>query len=129
MTVCVIDDDPLTKQQTSDLLESAGYKVRPFDRPDTFLKYARDCHPVAAIVDLGGSHAEGLKIRARLREVSPITSVIISLKIHQGVRSMLRGNELVKMIKQICSPKLRRDFPESQVLKPQWRSRVASNVY
>ena len=129
MTVCIIDDDPVTKQQTSELLESAGYRVRPFDRPDTFLKYARDYHPVAAIVDLGGSHAQGLKIRARLREVSPITSVIISLKIHRGARSMLRGNELVKMIKQVCSPKLRRDFSESRVLNPQWGSRIGSNAY
>ena len=117
MTVCILDSNPLTTQRTSSLLKSAGYKVRPFKRPDTFLKYARNHHPAAAVVDWGGSDAQGLQIRSRLREVSPVTAVILSLKIHQGgARSMLGGDQLIRMIKQVCATRLHRDFAEAGVL-------------
>ena len=117
MTVCILDSNPLTTQRTSSLLKSAGYKVRPFNRPDTFLKYVREHHPPAAIVDWGGSHAQGLQIRSRLREVSPITAVILSLKIHRGrARSMLGGNQMIRMIKEVCAKRSHRDFAEAEVL-------------
>ena len=120
VTVCLLDDNPLTAHRTSGSLKSAGYKVKAFDHPDAFLRYARDHHPTAAVVDLGGSHGKGLEIRAHLREVSPVTSVILSLKIHQDrARFVLPGDELVKMIKHICAGKSLCNFAESGGLYPQ----------
>src|ERR1700746_1354001 len=104
ISICVLDNDSSTLRTTSQLLSSAGWPVRPFSHPDTFIDYVRTHRPKAAIVDFGGPRANGLEVAARVREVSPVTSVIISLKVHRaGACNLLSRNELVSLLEQHCS--------------------------
>lgn len=101
--VCLLDGDLSALQARTRLLSSAGWRVEPFTDPDPFLEYARIHHPEAAIVRFGGSHANGLEIKARLREVSPVTSVFISLRVHAGqAHRMLSEDALVNLVEQQC---------------------------
>jgi hypothetical protein len=78
--------------------------MRPFTQPDAFLEYARRHHPQVPVVDLGGALANGLSIAAQLRELSPRTHVIVSLKTHRGnaARDLLESNELLNLIEEQC---------------------------
>ena len=103
LVICLLDDDPSALQARVRFLASAGWQVKPFTDPNPFLEYARIHHPEAAIISFGELHASGLEIRARLREVSPVTSVINLLKVHYGrAQRVLSGNELVNLIEQQC---------------------------
>jgi len=101
--ICVLDNDPSMLRKTSEILLSAGWHAEPFVDPDTILNYAATHQPAAAIVNLNGPRANGLDIAARLRAISPSTSVIISLKVHASrAHKMLKGTELVNLIKRRC---------------------------
>ena len=101
ISVCVLDNDPAALKETSELLSSVGWDVEPFIDPDTILNYAATHQPAAAIVNLGGPRAHGLDIAARLRAISPSTSIIISLKVHRSkAHKMLMGSEMLNLIKQ-----------------------------
>jgi PleD family two-component response regulator len=84
MNVCLLNDDRSALQASVRFLSSLGCRVRPFTDPNTLLEYARNRRPETAIVSFGQSRADGLEIRARLREVSPLTSVFIPVKLHGG---------------------------------------------
>jgi len=65
------------------------------------MEYARIYCPQVAVVDFGGPGGNGMEVAARVREVSPKTAVIISLKVHRAkARSMLPRGELVNLIAQ-----------------------------
>lgn len=99
MMIGVLDDDIAELDAKRRFLASAGHEVRPFTDPDTFFGYARNHTPHIAIVGLGGSNGSGLEVAARLRELSPATSVMISLKIHHGgARRVLPGKEFLNLI-------------------------------
>ena len=99
--VCIFDHDRSALQARSEIFSSAGWEVRPFNDPDTFLEYARVHLPQVAVVDFGGSNADGPKVAARVKEVSPKTSVMVSLKAHRGsAREALPGTELMRMIER-----------------------------
>jgi hypothetical protein len=103
ITICLLDEDTSALEITTRLLLSAGYRVRPFKNPDPFFECARIHSPQFAIVNFGGANATGLKVAARLRELSPTTSVMISLKVcHGRVRRLLPGNELLNLIEREC---------------------------
>jgi FixJ family two-component response regulator len=57
-TVCMLDDKPSALERTSQFLSFAGWRVRPFTHPDTFLQYARIYRPQAAIVDFRESSGQ-----------------------------------------------------------------------
>jgi CheY-like chemotaxis protein len=104
-TVCLLDSDPLRLVATSRSLSSAGWQVRPFTCPDAFIDYARIHQPGVAIVYYGGSGANGLQVVARLREVSSVTHVIMTLRIHSHscrAHNLLSESELVPLIEQHC---------------------------
>ena len=97
MVIGLLDDDLADLDAKRRILVSAGHEVRPFTDPNTFFEYARNHSPHVAIVGLGGPN--GLEVAARLREVSPPTSVMISLKIHHGrARRVLPRNEFLNLI-------------------------------
>ena len=75
--VCLLDDDPSVLKAASRLLDSAGWKVKPFTDPFAFLEYATTCRPRVAVIDIRMPTMNGLEVQTRLRTVSPSTRVIM----------------------------------------------------
>jgi two-component system response regulator HydG len=75
--VCVLDDDPSVLKAACRLLDSAGWKVEPFNDPIAFLEYATIRHPRVAVIDILMPAMNGLEVQTRLRSASPSTRVII----------------------------------------------------
>jgi PleD family two-component response regulator len=99
--VCLLDESASALESTSRILSSAGYQIRPFRQPNSFLEWVRIHSPQFAIVTFGGADATGLAIAARAREISPTTSVIVSLKVHRSqAQGLLPGSELVNLIER-----------------------------
>ena len=97
----MLDNDPSTLRKTREILSSARWDLEPFVDPDTILNYAATHRTAAAIINFGGSCVHALDVAARLRAISPSTSVIISLKVHRNkARRMLMGTEMVNLIRQ-----------------------------
>ena len=84
MNVCVLNNDRSALQASARFLSSVGCRVRPFTDPNALLEYARNHRAETAIASFGQSRADGSEIGARLREVSPLTSVLIPVKLHSG---------------------------------------------
>jgi CheY-like chemotaxis protein len=127
-TVCLLDSDPLTLVATSRFLSSAGWPVRPFTSPDALIDYARIHQPGVAIVYYGGPRANGLKAATRLRDVSPVTHVIITLRIHSHngrAHNRLSGSELVTLIEQHCIKRSTRMAGSGRPIS-KWRSGAGS---
>ena len=98
----MLDNEPSVLRETSKILSSASWEVEPFVDPDTILNYAAKHQPAA--VNFGGSRANGLELAARLRAISPSTSIIISLKTHRSkAHKMLTGTDVLNLIKQRCA--------------------------
>ena len=75
--VCLLDDDPSVLKAACRLLDSAGWKVEPFNDPIAFLEYATIRHPQLAVIDIVMPVMNGLEVQTRLRSASPSTRVII----------------------------------------------------
>jgi FixJ family two-component response regulator len=75
--VCLLDDDPSVLKAASRLLDSAGWKVKPFTDPFAFLEYATTSRPRVALIDIRMPTMNGLEVQTRLRSISPSTRVII----------------------------------------------------
>jgi FixJ family two-component response regulator len=75
--VCLLDDDPSVLKAASRLLDSAGWKAKPFSDPFAFLEYATALRPRVAVIDIRMPTMNGLEVQTRLRSVSPSTRVII----------------------------------------------------
>ena len=111
LEICLLDDDASQLEAKKRALSSAGWQTRPFSDPDSFLQYARTHSPDVAVLDFGPPRARSLRIRARLREVSPATWAIIALKPHRNpARDVLSENELINLIKQYVGTTKRRLF-------------------
>jgi FixJ family two-component response regulator len=100
--VGLLDPDQSALRVTNHFLSLAGYQVRPFSESNPFLKYVRSHAPHVAIIAMGGKNSQDLKVAARLQELSPATSVIISLKVHRTeAQRVLRPVELIKQIESL----------------------------
>src|SRR4051794_17805968 len=75
--ICILDDDPSVLKSTGRLLSSAGWRVQPFEDPNSFLNYARMHRPRLAVIDMAMPLMHGLEVQKRLREISPATKVVI----------------------------------------------------
>ena len=76
-TICLLDDNASVLKATSRMLSYAGYGVKSFIDPMTFLAYAGDHRPRAVVLDILMPAMNGLEVQRRLRHVSPSTRVII----------------------------------------------------
>ena len=102
-TVCLLDNKATALEQIGQVLASAGLEVEPFTHPDAFLEYAQIHCPRIGLIVLGGASGSGLEVANRLRELSPATAVIFSLRIYRGrAQRLLLGNEFVNVIIQKC---------------------------
>ncbi len=75
--ICLLDDDPSALKGTSRLLLSAGWKAKSFHDPHSFLDYAETQRPNVAVLDVLMPVMNGLEVQRRLRQISPLTKVII----------------------------------------------------
>ena len=75
--VCLLDDDPSVLKAACRLLDSAGWKVEPFNDPIAFLEFAAIRHPRLAVIDIVMPAMNGLEVQTQLRSASPSTRVII----------------------------------------------------
>ena len=75
--ICVLDDNTSVLRATCRLLISDGFKVEPFDDPETFIRYAESHSVSVAVVDMVMPEMNGLEVLNQLRLVSPATRVII----------------------------------------------------
>ncbi len=88
--ICLLDDDPSALNATSRFLFSRGWKVEPFTDPEEFLRYAQTHRPPIVAISLWMPRMNGLEVASRLREMSPSTHPIISLKVHCGPKIQRR---------------------------------------
>ena len=75
--VCIIDDDPSVLKSLHYLLASEGYQVRPFNKAEEFLTYAKTNQVPLVVTDVWMDAVTGLEVLARLCAISPKTKVIV----------------------------------------------------
>jgi two-component system response regulator FixJ len=75
--VCLVDDDMSVLKSMHYLLASEGIKVRPFNKPEDFLKYAGSNDVPLVVTDIWMDNITGLEVLARLCAISPRTKVIV----------------------------------------------------
>ena len=75
--VSVVDDDFSVLESIYYLLVSAGFKVRPFKRPEDFLAHAGTHDVPVAVLDIWMDRMNGLEVLAHLCAISPKTRVIV----------------------------------------------------
>ena len=100
--------NPLTLSSTIDCALAAGglaemsaangLKIRPFGRPDAFLKRKRICSSVAATAGFGDTERKRLEI-ANVRKPCPKTGVSAAEQRHRGpeAREMLSSRKPVSL--------------------------------
>ena len=75
--VCIIDDDQSVLKSLHYLLASEGYRVRPFNKAEEFLAYAKTNQVPLVVTDVWMDQVTGLEVLARLCAISPKTKVIV----------------------------------------------------
>jgi len=100
--VCVLDNNPSPRGSTCEIQVSAGWKAKPFSRPDTILDYARHYNPQAAIRDFSGLRRHRSEVVGRLKQTSRATAIVFPVKVHRGnaARDVLGKNELLNSIEK-----------------------------
>jgi FixJ family two-component response regulator len=98
--IAVVDDDPRLLESISDMLESAGYFVRPFKSAGSFLEDGgtlseTDC----LIADIGMPVIDGFELEKRARQARPELPVILITGRHEIAdqqRAIAQGNRLFR---------------------------------
>jgi len=75
--ICVVDDDLSVLKSVRRLLESEGFSVETFARPNEALKYIETNSVPLAILDIWMEEMTGMELLARLCAISPKTKVIV----------------------------------------------------
>jgi FixJ family two-component response regulator len=75
--VCLLDDDPSVLKATGRLLRSAGWAVKTFLDPNSFLEQARKLKPRVAVLDVLMPAMNGLEVQTQLKNISPSTRVVL----------------------------------------------------
>lgn len=74
--VCLVDDDPSLLRSVGRLLESAGFRVRSFVEPRTFLDYLATHEVPVVVLDIWMKQMSGLDLLGHLGASSPDSRVI-----------------------------------------------------
>jgi FixJ family two-component response regulator len=64
--VSIIDDDPIVREATADLLQSLGYEAKPFESAEHFLESGALAETSCLITDLQMPGLNGLELQTRL---------------------------------------------------------------
>jgi FixJ family two-component response regulator len=74
--ISIIDDDPLVRESTGDLISSLGHEPLIFDSGEQFLASGRLADTACVITDLQMPGLSGLDLQARLRADGHLTPII-----------------------------------------------------
>jgi two-component system response regulator HydG len=74
--ICVVDDDASVRKSVGYLLESAGLKVRGFDKAELFLDYLRSNPVPVVVLDIWMAGMSGMELLVHLCARSPSTRAI-----------------------------------------------------
>ncbi len=69
--VCLVDDDPSIRRSIGRLLESDGFVVRAFSKPEDFLAYTANNAVIVAVLDIWMDRITGMELLAHLCARSP----------------------------------------------------------
>jgi FixJ family two-component response regulator len=75
--MCLVDDDLAVLKSIGRLLTSGGLAVRVFSKPADFLTHVQAHSVPLVVLDILMEGMSGLEVQAQLRELSPVTRVII----------------------------------------------------
>src|SRR5262245_43567881 len=78
--VLVVDDEPQITRVLRTVLSSQGYRVRTAAEGESALASFREWSPDLVITDLYMPHMDGLELCRRLRDVSSVPIVVLSVK-------------------------------------------------
>jgi len=90
--ILVIDDEEMTVQLISILLERRGYEVIKAYRAEDGLRAAYRTHPDLILLDIMMPDMDGWEVCRRLRELSDVPVVFLTAK--DDVRDVVRGLEM-----------------------------------
>jgi FixJ family two-component response regulator len=101
--VCLVDDELSVRKSVSRLLESAGFSVRAFAKPEVFLEYlAKNPVPVV-VLDIWMESMTGMELLAHLCARSPDTRVIFITghEDHAARATVMQGGAFAFLIKPL----------------------------
>jgi len=78
--VLVVDDEPQITRVLRTVLTSQGYQVRTAGEGDAALSNFSEWHPELVITDLFMPHMDGLELCRRIRAVSSVPIIVLSVK-------------------------------------------------
>src|SRR2546423_14619167 len=78
--VLVVDDEPQITRVLRTVLSSQGYQVRTAAEGETALSSFVEWHPELVITDLYMPHMDGLELCKRIRAVSNVPIIVLSVK-------------------------------------------------
>jgi two-component system KDP operon response regulator KdpE len=78
--VLVVDDEPQITRVLRTVLTSHGYQVRTAGEGESALTNFTDWHPELVITDLFMPHMDGLELCKRIRAVSNVPIIVLSVK-------------------------------------------------
>src|SRR5947208_1017074 len=78
--VLVVDDEPQITRVLRTVLTSHGYQVRTAVEGESALTNFADWHPELVITDLFMPHMDGLELCKRIRAVSNVPIIVLSVK-------------------------------------------------
>jgi FixJ family two-component response regulator len=98
--IAVVDDDPRLLESLSDLLESAGYAVRPFPSASSFLDDAAALSAADCLVaDIGMPLVDGFELEKLAHRTRPELPVILITGRHEIAdqqRAIAQGNRFFR---------------------------------
>jgi len=78
--VLVVDDEPQITRVLKTVLSSQGYQVRTAAEGESALTNFKEWSPELVITDLYMPHMDGVELCRRIREVSPVPIIVLSVK-------------------------------------------------
>ncbi len=78
--ILIVDDEPQIRRVLNRVLPAHGYDVRVAADGDSAMQMFRDWHPDLVITDLAMPNMDGLELCRRLRAISPIPIIVLSVR-------------------------------------------------
>src|SRR5436190_14442753 len=78
--VLVVDDEPQITRVLKTVLSSQGYQVRTAAEGESALSNFKEWSPELVITDLYMPHMDGIELCRRIREVSTVPIIVLSVK-------------------------------------------------
>jgi two-component system KDP operon response regulator KdpE len=82
--VLVVDDEPQITRVLKTILSSQGYQVRTAAEGESALSDFKEWSPELVITDLCMPHMDGVELCRRIREVSSVPIIVLSVKGEEG---------------------------------------------